>query len=293
MEKLLIIGISGLVGSRFAELEKGNYEIYGTYNEHEIKGKNIFKLDTTDRDTTFRLIEKIKPRYIIDTHAISNVDYCELHPEEAWRVNVDGARNVAEASKKYAAKYIFFSTDYVFDGSKLSYTEKDKPRPLNYYAKTKLAVEYMLFALDINYITIRTAVIYGSSGMNKVSFPLWVINKLKNNEKIKVVTDQYNKPTFADNLIEIINKLIEKDENGIFHVTGSELINRFDFAKKIAKEFQLNEKLIEQTTSAELNQVAKRPSTLNLATDKVERVTKIKPIGVDEGLKMLKEQFGR
>jgi dTDP-4-dehydrorhamnose reductase len=215
-----------------------------------------------------------------------------LHPDEAWKVNFDGARNVAEASKKYAAKYIFFSTDYVFDGSKLNYTEKDKPKPLNYYAKTKLAAEYMLSALDINYIAIRTAVVYGKGGMDKVSFPLWVIEKLKNNERIKVVTDQYNKPTFADNLVEIISKLIEKDENGIFHVTGSELISRFDFAKKVAKEFQLNESLIEKITSAELNQVAKRPSTLNLSTDKVERITKIKPVGVDKGLKLLKEQLG-
>ena len=292
MEKLLIIGISGLVGSRFAELEKEKYDIYGTYNRHAVAGKNIFKLDATDRDATFKLIERIKPRYIIDTHAVSNVDYCELHPEEAWKVNFDGARNVAEASKKYAAKYVFFSTDYVFDGSKLNYTEKDKPKPLNYYAKTKLAAEYMLSALDINYIAIRTAVIYGKGGMDKVSFPLWVIEKLKNNERIKVVTDQYNKPTFADNLVEIISKLIEKDENGIFHVTGSELISRFDFAKKVAKEFQLNQSLIEKTTSAELNQVAKRPSTLNLSTDKVERITKIKPVGVDKGLKLLKEQLG-
>jgi dTDP-4-dehydrorhamnose reductase len=292
MEKLLIIGISGLVGSRFAELKKENYEIYGTYNQHEVKGDNLFKLDITDRDATFKLIERIKPNYIIDTHAISDVDYCELHPEEAWKVNVEGAKNVAEASKKYNAKYVFFSSDYVFDGSKQSYTEKDKPKPINYYGKTKAITEYMLQMLDIDYIIIRTAVIYGSSGMNKVSFPLWVINKLKNNEKIKVVTDQYNKPTFSDNLVEIISKLIEKDESGIFHVTGSELISRFEFAKKIAKEFQLNEELIKPTTSLELKQIAKRPSTLNLSTRKVERITKVKLMGVEEGLKILKKQLG-
>jgi len=150
----------------------------------------------------------------------------------------------------------------------------------------------MLQALVIDYLIIRTAVIYGISGMNKVSFPLWVINKLKNNEKIKVVTDQYNKPTFSDNLVEVISKLIEKDESGIFHVTGSELISRFEFAKKVAREFQLNEELIEPTTSLELNQIAKRPSTLNLSTRKVERITKIKLIGVEEGLKILKKQLG-
>ncbi|EQD45942.1 dTDP-4-dehydrorhamnose reductase, partial [mine drainage metagenome] len=284
-------GISGLVGSRLAELQK-DYEVYGTYNTHEVNKKNYFKLDTIDREATFKLIERINPRYIIDTHAISNVDYCELHPEEAWRVNVDGVRNVAEASKKYAAKYVFFSTDYVFDGRKFNYTEKDKPMPLNYYAKTKLAAEYMLSALDINHITIRTAVIYGSSGMNKVSFPLWAINKLKGGENVKVVADQYNKPTLADNLIDFMMRLCKKDETGIFHVTGSELINRYDFARLVAKTFGFDENKISAITSAELNQIARRPESVNLSTEKAERVTKIKPIGVKEGLKILREQIG-
>ncbi|OJT94532.1 MAG: hypothetical protein JJ59_00175 [Candidatus Micrarchaeum sp. AZ1] len=292
MEKVLIIGINGLVGSRFAALKNGSYDIYGTFNSHKNVNKNYFELDVTDRDATFRLIERIKPSYIIDTHAISNVEYCELHQEEAWKVNVEGTRNVAEASKKFAAKYIFFSTDYVFDGRKFNYTEKDKPHPLNYYAKTKLAAEYILSALDINHITIRTSVIYGNGSMNKISFPLWVIDELRNSRSIRVVTDQYNKPTFSDNLVEFIEKLCKKDENGIFHITGSEFISRYEFAKLIAKTFNLNDKKILAITSAELNQVARRPGSVNLSTEKAERVTRLKTIGVEDGLKALKEQIG-
>ena len=80
-------------------------------------------------------------------------------------------------------KYIFLSTDDVFDGKKLRYTEKDKPHPLNYYARTKLASEYMLAALDINCLIARTSVLYGKGGMNKINFVIWLMNKLKNDRE--------------------------------------------------------------------------------------------------------------
>lgn len=161
MERLLVIGCSGLLGSRLTEAAKDGYEVYGTYNLHGITAENAFRLDVTNRESTFKLINRLKPDCVVDTHALNNLDYCETHIEEAWRVNVDGTRNVAEACKNFGSKYIFLSTDDVFDGKKLRYTEKDKPHPLNYYARTKLASEYMLAALDINCLIARTSVLYG------------------------------------------------------------------------------------------------------------------------------------
>jgi dTDP-4-dehydrorhamnose reductase len=292
MEKVLIVGVSGLVGARIAELEKGNYKIYGTYKDHKVGTKGMFRLDTSNRKAVFSLVERLRPDYIIDTHAISDVDYCELHPEEAWRVNFDGARNVAEASRRQSSKYIFFSTDYVFDGKKAKYTEEDKPHPLNYYAKTKVAAEYMLCSLDIDCIIIRTTTVYGSSNRNKVSFPLWVINRLKESGHVKVVMDQYNKPTFADSLEAFTMKLCERGQTGVFHVTGSELVSRFDLARLTAMVFGLDENLVEGGTTTELDQDAERPKSVNLSTEKAERATGLRPVGLREGLIKLKEQIG-
>ena len=96
------------------------------------------------------------------------------------------------------------STDYVFDGKKMKYTEKDKPHPLSYLARTKVIVEQMLWVLDVNYVVARTSVIYGKGGLNKVSFARWLIEKLKKGEQVKIVSDQLNNPTFVDNLAEQI-----------------------------------------------------------------------------------------
>ena len=88
MEKLLLIGASGLLGNKIYRSVKDRYEIYGTYNSHKPKLKNILRLDVTGKNDVSKLIRDVKPDLVIDTHALSNVDYCELHPEDAWKINV-------------------------------------------------------------------------------------------------------------------------------------------------------------------------------------------------------------
>ncbi len=293
MDKLLVIGASGMLGSRIMDIGASRYEEYGTYKEHKLNGKNMHMLDVNKREDAFELVNKIKPDLIVDTHALHNVDYCELHKEEAWGANVDGTRNVAEAAKIVGAKYVYISTDYVFDGKKLDYTEKDKPNPLNYYAKTKLVGEHILSILDINYLIIRTAVIYGNGGSGKVPFPIWLADKLMKGEKVNVVVDQHNNPTFADSIADSIFKLHKADMTGLFHVTGSDCMSRYDFAISIAKAFNLDKSLISPITTPQLNQVALRPEKVKMDTGKVEKAINTRMIGVEEGLRLFKEQVGK
>ena len=179
----------------------------------------------------------------------------------------------------------------MFDGLKLRYTEKDKPHPLNYYAKTKLVMEYVLSTLDMNYMIARTAVLYGIGGSGKVSFPTWILDKLKKKEKVNALTDQKNNPTFVDSLCEFLFRLYQKDEVGTFHITGNECISRYDFAKKVAETFELDEGLIAPLTSPELNQIAPRPASVNMISEKAERAASIRTLSVDEGLELFKRQL--
>lgn len=291
MKKILIIGISGLLGNKIYNLAKNDYQVFGTYNTHKPSMENVYQLDVTKRADVFKLIGNIKPDFVIDTHALHNVDYCELHPEEAWLVNVEGTKNVAEACKTFGCKYVFISTDYVFDGKKATpYTEKDKPNPLNYYAKTKLIAEEAIKILTSDYIIARTAVLFGVGGLGKEPFALWLIKKLKNGEEVKAVIDQYNNPTLVDNLAEMLLTLCEKDKVGLFHITGKTNLNRYEFSIKIAETFGLNKELIKPITTPELNQVAPRPRKVALDVSKVERATKLKALTIDEALSIFKQQ---
>lgn len=291
MDRILVIGANGLLGSRIIEVGKGRFEFYGTYLSPKMKGKNMSKLDVTDREKVFKAIQKIRPDCVINTAALHNVDYCETHPEESWNVNVEGTKNVAEACKLLGSKMVFISSDYVFDGKKLKYTEKDKPTPQSYYAKCKLIAEKVIDVLDVNHIIVRASVLYGKGGTGKKNFVLWVLEQLKNNKKIRIVTDQHNNPTFADSLAEIIFRLYEKGAKGLFHATGPECMSRYEFAHRIAKVFGLKKSPIKPITTPELNQISPRPERVNMVVDKVTRVSGMSPMSVEEGLKELKSQL--
>ncbi len=291
MDKILVIGANGLLGSRVIEVGKDKFDFYGTYFSPVMKGNNVSKLDVRNRDKVFKIIQNVRPDCVIHTAALHSVDYCETHPEECWSVNVEGTKNIAEACKLLGAKIVFISTDYVFDGKKLKYTEKDKPNPLSYYAKCKLIAERVIETLDVNYITVRASVLYGRNGMGKKNFVLWTLEQLKNNKEMTIVTDQHNNPTFADSLSEIILRLYRKGARGLFHATGPDCMSRFVFAKKIADVFGLKKSLIKPITTPQLNQIATRPERVNMIVDKVTRVSGIRPMSLDAGLKMLKKQL--
>jgi dTDP-4-dehydrorhamnose reductase len=291
MKRILIVGASGLLGTKLYEIAKDKYEVFGTYHSHEMKGETFFKLDVTSRKEVFSLFEKLKPNVVFDFHSITDVDYCELHPEEAWLVNVDGTKNIAEASKTFGAKMFFISSDYVFDGKKTNYSEKDKPNPLNFYGKTKAVAEKVVEFLVPDFIIARTAVLYGLGGLGKKPFPLWVLENLKEGKEIKVVIDQFNNPTLADNLAEILLKLYEKNASGLFHVVGKDNVSRYEFAMKVAEIFGINKNLIKPITSPELRQAALRTRKLELSTRKLQRILDIVPVGIEEGLKIIKKQM--
>ena len=300
--KLLVIGGSGLLGYKVAKMASNEHETFLTYNYRsiQVEGCTALKLDKCDRKAVFELLEKIKPDVVVDTAALHNVDYCETHPEEAWKVNVEGTRNVAEACKKIGAKIIFISTDYVFDGTKGYYTEEDTPNPLSYYAKTKLEAEKIIQSLDVNYIIARPSVIYGwnpnevsglkSSSGKSVNFVVWALQKLEKGEEIKAVTDQYSSPTLADNLAEALLVMASSEKQGIYHTAGKDCVNRYEFTLKIAEVFGLDKSLIKPVTSEIFKQVAKRPKKCCLDVSKAEKDFGIRFLTVEEGLKLMKNQ---
>lgn len=282
MEKLLIIG-TGLLGSKLANIS--DFKTFGTYNKNPIKIKNckLLKLDVVARDRTFKLIKQLNPDYIVHTAALTNVDYCETHKEEAYKINVEGTRNVVEASKEIGAKLIYISTDYVFDGEGGMYKEDDRTNPINYYGKSKLDGESVTVNTCDNYIIARISVLYGLNP--KLNFVTWALQELKDGNEIKIVNDQFNTPTLADNLAELILELIKNDATGIFHASGSERINRFDFVLKLAEVFDLKKKLIKPITSNELNWIAKRPKDSSLDVSKISEIAE--PLNVEESLKRM------
>lgn len=287
--KVLVIGGSGFLGLKINEtLEKNNFEPYATYNDSIVKGDNYFHLDITKKMNVYHLLEKTCPDVVIQTAAFVNVEECEIKRKKASDVNIKGTRNVACAVKKIDAKLVYISTDCVFDGKKGMYREDDKPNPINYYGVTKLGGERVVDELLDEYIIARTAVIYGSM-KRKRGFAAFVFDQLEAGNKIEAVTDIFNNPTYIIDLAEILIKLIQYDKTGIFHVSGSERINRYNFAIKIAELFDFDRGLVEPITSEEIGWVAKRPKDASFDVSKISKIKR--PFDIKDGLIEMKKKI--
>ncbi|MEM4703876.1 MAG: dTDP-4-dehydrorhamnose reductase [Candidatus Bathyarchaeia archaeon] len=287
MKKLLVTGESGLLGNMIVKLVSDQVVIPCHYTRP--LNADSLKMDITDENEVSALFKQLKPDVVIHTASQTNVDKCEIQKEEAWKTNVEGARNIAVACGKENIKLIYISTDYVFDGNKGYYKEEDETNPINYYGLTKLEGEKEVVRHCQNYVILRTSVIYGWHPW-KLNFATWVITQLKQGKAISVVDDHYNTPTLADNLAQVCLEVAHKKLNGIYHASGSERISRFEFAKKIAKFFNLDLHLLKPIKMIQLTSwIAKRPLDSSLDTSKLQKRLKTKLPNIDEGLEKMKE----
>lgn len=294
--KILITGAMGLLGHRIVEqcLEDG-LEVYATdksvptYSDLD-HGVTSLKLDITDPQSTMSMLNSVRPDAVINTAAMTNVDQCEVEREAAWKINVEGARNVAEACEKSGAHLVHLSTSYVFDGEKGSYAEEDEPNPLGYYGITKLKGEEAIKTVTSNSCVCRTDVIFGWGRPDRPNFATWVITNLEKKQSVKAVTDQHNSPTLNTNLAQMIVDVAKQHVKGILNTAGATRINRFDFAKKITRIFHLDEKYIQPVKSEEFTWKAKRPKDASVNVSKAKKILSHKPLTIENALNIMKKE---
>jgi dTDP-4-dehydrorhamnose reductase len=292
--KLLITGASGLYGSKLAQkaLAKG-IETYSTDIQSLSVHGNFVKLDITDKMHVDETFKSIKPDMVVHAATLTDVDKCETNKELAWKINVEGTKNIVQAAKSAGSFIIYISTDYVFNGEKGNYKETDKPDPINYYGLTKLKAEEIV-QTQKEYFIARPSVIYGSApAAGKVNFALWLIDTLRKGEHAKIVTDQWNTPTLNTNLAEMTIEVVERRLTGLYHLCGATRVSRFEFAEKIAASFGLDKSLIDKVTSSKFAWPAKRPVDSSLDTSKAQTILKNTPLEIAKALEQLKSELSR
>jgi len=292
MKVLIIGGFSG-IGSKIVKLMmKKKYDVFATFLPHETPPDNCKTdlLDITDKTKTMELLKKVRPDIVVHTAAVPSMDECETDKEKAWKVNVEGTRNIVDGCKAVNAKIAYISTSAVFDGRKNLYHEDDQTNPVNNYGRTKLEGEKIVSNSGLPFLIARIDHPYG-----------WVNKEQKQNTVTKTIADLtagkihngvidwYNTPTFLDNCAEVIASLLEKNKNGIYHAVGSDYINRYDFALKIAEVFALDKNLIKPKSSKDFTLPAKR-GNCHLSNKKAEKESGVKFVGIEEGLKIMQKQ---
>ncbi|MFW6130204.1 MAG: dTDP-4-dehydrorhamnose reductase [Atribacterota bacterium] len=286
-KNILIIGGSGLLGNKLRiTLEKNGYKVFSTYYKNKIDEVNNFFLDITDRKDVDYNLKKSNPDIIVHTAAYTNVDECEKNKDIAFKINVEGTKNLVDFAKRIDSKFVYISTDYVFDGMKGNYAEDDETNPVNYYGWTKLKGEQIISKGIDDFIIARTSVIYG---VNKNNFALWIINNLKNNKKINIVDDQFISPTYNVDLCEQLFSVINNNKCGIFHTAGGERISRYNFSIKLSEMFGFNKENINKISMKDLKWLAKRPMDSSLDISKISKFKK--PYTINKSLHLLKKEL--
>ncbi len=288
MKTVLITGANGLLGQKLCFNFSSSFKAIATDLQIRslvaIPNLSYESLDVTNRRKVDSHVRHYKPSVIINTAAYTDVDGCEIHKDQAWTINVDGVRNLVRVCREQEVRLVQLSTDYIFDGENGPYSEDDPPHPVGFYGQTKLESEKVIQESGIEFLIVRTNVLYGFGRDVKKNFLLWLLDKLSAGEKLKIVTDQFNNPTLADNLAECILETVQRDLSGILHIAGAEYLSRYDFALKVAKKFGYDPALISPTTTETLGQKAKRPSRGGLKIEKAQSLLKSKLLNVEEGL---------
>lgn len=272
--KVLVTGANGMLGKDLCPYleELGMIVIPTDYDT----------MDITDSNQTDEVISRVHPDLIIHCAAYTNVDKAESDLENATKLNVLGAKNVAISAQKINATMVYISTDYVFDGTKTEpYLPSDKPNPINNYGLTKYQGELEVQKHCKKYYIARTSWLYGIYGNNFVETML----KLAKNDELNVVDDQKGCPTWTIELIQGILKLLSKPY-GIYHVCGSGKTTWYGFADEIFKQENLNVNLKPCTTD-KFPRPAKRPRYSVMENEGITRDWKI---ALSDYLKLRKEK---
>tara|TARA_B100000073_G_scaffold51653_5_gene38098 strand:- start:13046 stop:13888 length:843 start_codon:yes stop_codon:yes gene_type:complete len=247
--RILITGGDGQVGKAFSR----------QVQNHELFACSRSELDISDPISISKAIESCRPDVIINCGALTDVDKCETSPELAMNINGHAVGLLATQAEKCGASLVQISTDYVFDGEKDGpYLETDPTKPISVYGQSKLLGEQLAGS---GALIVRTSWVMSLDGNNIL---VKILRLLDEGGELKFVDDQIGCPTFTDDLVNVVMKLVESDVTGVVHVTNRGSTSWFDFAQHVAECAGSDPKQVSPISGSELNRLARRPMNSTL-----------------------------
>lgn len=298
MKKILITGSNGLLGQKLVELLVTQLHIQciatarGANRLPFTEGYAYYSMDITDREQVNDVIAQVKPDVIVHGAAMTNVDQCEFEKENCWAQNVKAVEYIVEACQQYNIFLCHVSTDFIFDGTSGPYTEEGEANPLSFYGWSKYAAEKVVEHSKLRWAIARTVLVYGIAyDMSRSNIILWVKKSLEEKKNIKVVTDQWRTPTLAEDLAMGCFLIADQEAEGVFNISGKDLLTPYEMAIMTAEYFGLDKSLIAQADSSTFTQPAKRPARTGFVLDKSQTVLGYTPHSFTEGIAILAGQL--
>lgn len=298
MQTVLITGSNGLLGQKLVHLlrSKAQHRIIATSKGRNristSEGYEYVELDITNKKEVDGVFDKYQPHTVINTAAMTNVDACEDDKEGCIKLNVTAVEYLIEGCKKYNSHLIHLSTDFIFDGEDGPYAEDDEPNPLSFYGQSKLDSEKLVQNSGLKWAIVRTIIVYGiAEEMSRSNIVLWAKSALEKGEALNIVNDQFRSPTLAEDLAEACWLIADKKAEGVFHISGKDLMSIVELVRRVADFYSYDKSIINETSSDNLNQAAKRPPKTGFILDKARKQLGYNPKSFEEGLEILTKQL--
>lgn len=258
--KVFIIGASGLVGFNCLRyFKQRDLTCIGTYYSYPAKHTVFFDTLNLDNEENYD-VKSFNPDVIVHCGALTHVDYCEQHPSESYEKTVQSTNNIISLAKELNARLVFISTDYIFDGESGPYDETAVPNALSVYGKHKLEAEKNVIDANPENIIIRITNVYGDEERGK-NFVARIIDQIVEQQKLtlRLPIDQYATPVNAMDVARCIYLLLKDRKNGVYHISGTDYMNRVQLALTILKYFPDADYELIPLTTEQINAPAPRP----------------------------------
>lgn len=292
--RILITGITGLLGIALQEFIRDNAELFGVYYPPRSLFLPLYaQIRSTDVNDLTQMRDAFKwakPDVVIHAAAIGSVDFAEKYREQTRAVNVGGTEVVSKLCRDFNTRLIYISSNAVFNGRTPLYSETDPVTPLNYYGQLKVDAEDVVKASGVPYTILRPILMYGwhYPGERGNLVTTWV-HALRDYKPINVVDNIYSKPLFVKSCAEVVWAVINQKRGGIYHVAGRDHVSLYEFALAVAEVFQLDQHLINPVPDSFFPELAPRPRDTSFNTTKMEHELGISPLGLEDGLCLMKE----
>ena len=281
-DRILVVGASGQVGAQVLRILKQGSAI-PTSRHAEKPGWAALDLATVTEDEADELAHRFDVATIYCIGGMTYVDGCEATPELARRINCEGPAILAAAAAKRGARFVFFSTDYVFNGQHGPYAEDASPAPICVYGESKWLGEQAVQDAHPEALVIRTTTVYGPDS-NRKNFLYSLRKSLADTKVFRIPDDQISTPTYNVDLAATAVALTESEAKGVFHVAGPDVVSRLEFARRAALAMGLDTSRLSGVSTAELAQIAARPLRGGLLTGKLAaHLPKVRMRGIEEG----------
>jgi dTDP-4-dehydrorhamnose reductase len=281
--RILVVGASGQVGTQVLRLLPSGVAIPAS-RRPEKPGWMALDLATLSEAEANELVRRHELETIYCIGGMTHVDGCESTAELALRINCQGPAILAAAAAKRAARFVYFSTDYVFNGRNGPYAEDVAGDPIGAYGRSKWLGELAVQHAHPAALVIRTTTVYGPDPSER-NFLYSLRKGLTGTKPYRVPADQISTPTYNVDLAAAVVALVESGAQGIFHVAGPDVVSRLEFARRAAAVMGLDPAHLSGVSTAELAQVAARPLRAGLLTGKLAAyLPSLRMRGIEDGV---------